>query len=653
MRRLLGILAVATALSTSPAARAQMAPRESPRNASYTLTATLDPVNRLILGTGRLTWRNTSHTTTSELRFHMYWNAWRDSSSSWMRETKRNVNPGLYVRSSEDAGFIDLTALSLAGATSSDNLLATAHYIAPDDGNAEDRTVLAVPLTRPVAPGDTVVIDFAWNARVPRTVARTGVLGNYFFIGQWFPKIGVLEDRGWNTHQFHATTEFFADYGTYDVRLTVPNGWIVGATGTEETRVDNGNGTSTHHYAQNDVHDFAWTTGPDFVDVRRRIELRDLPPVDVRLLLQREHSGQQDRHFAAARATLESYGQWFGAYPYGHLTIVDPATVFNAAAQGNGTDGMEYPTLITAGTRWSSPWSSNEPEGVTVHEIGHQFWYGLVGTNEFEHAWMDEGINTYATARVMAESFPNRFVVTERYFGALVPWPYEDVRWSRDVTGNRLDAYRAAPDWDAPATDSWKYWPAGARSATYAKTALWLTALERTIGWDVLQRGLSTLFATSTFGHPTPDDFWTTIGETSGRDLSWFANAVYRSAARFDYAVARVDARATDTGAVDSAVTIRRLEEGVFPLSIRVTFDDDSNVTETWDGADRWKTFSYRRGASVRSVEVDPDRVLTLDRNYTNNSWTAHPRAVAAATKWSIRWFTWVQNVLMTYAFFS
>lgn len=660
MRRFLGFLAAALVASASViaaqapgAAAPETRPAQSPRNANYTLTATLDPVNRLILGTGRLTWRNTAHVPATELRLHMYWNGWRDRSSSWLREQALGTTPALFRRPTEDAGFIDLTTLALAGTASSENLLPGAHYIAPDDGNADDRTVLTVPLARAVAPGETVSLDFSWNARVPRTFARTGALDRYFFIAQWFPKIGVLDDAGWNAHQFHATTEFFADYGVYDVRLTVPTDWIVGATGTREALVDNGNGTSTHHYVERDVHDFAWTTAPDFIDVHRRIELRNLPAVDVRLLLQREHAGQEDRHFAAAAATLQSYGTWFGPYPYGHLTIVDPVTVFNASAQGNGTDGMEYPTLITAGSRWSSPWTSNEPEGVTVHEIGHQFWYGLVGSNEFEHAWMDEGINTYATARVMAEAFPNRFVVTERYFGSLVPWPYDDVRWSRDVSGNRLDVYRAAPDWDAPSTPAWQYWPATARSVTYAKTALWMTSLERVLGWETMQRVLSTFFASATFRHPSPQDFWNTAATVSGRDLSWFEDAVYRSAARFDYGVATVNGRTTDSGAVDSTVVVRRIEEGVFPIDVRVTFSDASSVTERWDGQARWHALKYRRGASVTTVEVDPDRVLTLDRNYTNNSWTASPRADAAASKWSLRWFTWVQNVLMTYAFFS
>src|SRR5262249_23639734 len=153
------------------------------------------------------------------------------------------------------------------------------------------------------------------------------------------------EDDGWNCHQFHAATEFFSDYGVYDVSLTVPGGWIVGATGLERNRDDNTDGTTMHRFRAEDVHDFVWTTSPDFLERLARFEDPNLPPVEMRLLLQPEHADQADRHFEATRTTLRYYGEWYGAYPYGHITIVDPAWQSN-------TGGMEYPTLFTAGTRW-------------------------------------------------------------------------------------------------------------------------------------------------------------------------------------------------------------------------------------------------------------------------------------------------------------
>src|SRR5207248_1252912 len=129
-----------------------------------------------------------------------------------------------------------------------------------------------------------------------------------------------------------------------------------------------------------------------------RFEQEGLPPVEMRLMIQPEHLSQTERHFAATRAALRYYGQWFGAYPYGHITIIDPAWRSQA-------DGMEYPTLFTARTNWLTPPSSIDPEDVIVHETGHQWFYGMVGSNEFEDGWMDEGLDTFANTRVDAEAF--------------------------------------------------------------------------------------------------------------------------------------------------------------------------------------------------------------------------------------------------------
>ena len=246
--------------------------------------------------------------------------------------------------------------------------------------------------------------EITWTSRVPRTFARTGVVGDLLL-----PRPVVPEDRRVRRLRLELppvppATEFFADFGNYDVRLTVPSGWVVGATGRERSRREEGDGTTTHHYYQEDVHDFAWTTSPDYRERTAQFEHATLPAVRMRLLLQPEHEGQADRHFAATRAALKYYGEWFGAYPYGHITIVDPAWQSDAG-------GMEYPTLFTAGTRWLAPRGATQPEGVTIHEAGHQFWYGVVATNEFEHAWMDEGLNTFATARAIAEVFEPNYLV--------------------------------------------------------------------------------------------------------------------------------------------------------------------------------------------------------------------------------------------------
>ena len=636
----------------------------SPRNASYTITARLDPASRTLTGEQLLTWRNTSSIPATSLRFHLYYNAWRNTRSTWMREIALAGFPELAERPEADWGWIDVTSLKLVGTSGAPvDVTSTMRFIAPDDGNVDDRTVAEVPLAAPVAPGATVNIQIAWSSRVPRTFARTGAIGNYYFLGQWFPKIGVLQDTGWNCHQFHAATEFFSDFGIYDVKLVVPSGWIVGATGTERGRRDEGDRTTTHHYYAEDVHDFAWTTSPDYVERIERFGHEGLPDVSMRLLLQPEHAGQAARHFNATRAALRYYGEWFGPYPYGNITIIDPAWQ-------SGADGMEYPTLFTAGTRWLAPRAVADPEDVTVHEAGHQFWYGVVATNEFEHAWMDEGLNTFSTARTLDQFFGPQYY-SKRYFGGFVPWVFDDVPRSRATDGNYLSGYRDSGEADPQSAPSWRYWPETAGAITYFKTALWLNTLERMLGWDTLQQILSTYYKRYAFKHPEPKDFFAVANEVSKTDLTWFFDQVYRSSSHFDYAVDLFTSeQVSDRGIFGDAnkrtfsadersgdayrtrVVARRVGDGVFPVTVRVVFENNQEARWQWDGRDRWKMFEVDRPVRAVTAQVDPERVLLLDANYTNNSRSLAPKTNAAARKWSLAWLIWLQDHLLTYGFF-
>jgi hypothetical protein len=503
---------------------------------------------------------------------------------------------------------------------------------------------MAVRLPQAVDPGAQATIELQWTARVPRPFARTGVVGDFYFIAQWFPKLGVLEEDGWNTHQFHATTEFFSDYGVYDVRLTVPAGWVVGATGVERERRDNGDGMATHRYYQEDVHDFAWTASPDYVERRQRFEHPGLPPVDMRLLLQPEHAGQAARHFRATEVTLARYGGWFGGYPYGHITIVDPAFQSDA-------EGMEYPTLFTAGTKWLIPsvatyWG---PEDVTIHEAGHQWFYGIVGTNEFEHAWLDEGLNTYMEARVLDQDYDT--VLELRYFDEFIPWALKDLVLRRETYWNRLDGYRAAAESDDPSAPSYRFDPVTGRYITYNKAALWLNTLERWLGWDTMQRVLATYVERWQFRHPGPRDFFDVVTEVAGRDIGWFFDQVYRSSNVFDYGVQSLRSVSED-GGYRTDLVVRRYGEAYFPVDVRVTFENGESVTEQWNGRDRWRQFTYERPSKAVSAQVDPERVLLLDVNYTNNSRALAPLGRRAATKWALKWMVWLEDALLTWAFF-
>jgi len=616
-----------------------LAPPRSPRNANYTITARLDPATRTITGSEMIAWRNITQKPATTLQFHLYWNAWKNTRSTFMREQALGGFGGDVIRRADEWARMDVTTVTVGGADRS----ASRRFVTPDDDNANDETVMEVPLASPIGPGATATITVAWTAHVPRTFARTGAVGNFFFIAQWFPKLGVLQDEGWNCHQFHAGTEFFSDYGVYDVSLTAPAGWPVGATGVERERRDEGNQT-VHRFYQEDVHDFAWTTSPDYIVHTARFEHPTLPPVEMRLLLQPEHGRQADRHFDATRTTLKYYGEWFGPYPYGHITIVDPAFQ-------SGAGGMEYPTLFTAGTRWLAPPRVTTPEGVTVHEAGHQFWYGIVGNNEFEDAWMDEGVNTFSTARAIAQVYEPNFLAL-RYFGGFVPWVIRDIALSRESEGNRLTGYRHDARSDTPSTPSFRYFPSTGGSITYNKTALWLNTLERWRGWPTLQRIMATHFARWQFRHPKPDDFFRTASEVAGQDLTPFFDEVYRSSNVFDYGIAELKS-VREGDLYHTTVVVRRYGEARWPDFIRVRIDfKDHQVAELqrWEDADRWKAYVYDGPAPAISAQVDPNRVLLLDTNYTNNSKTLAPKGGAAATKWASQWVVWLQDCLLSWA---
>jgi hypothetical protein len=612
----------------------------SPRNANYRMDVRLDHERRQLAGRSTITWRNISATPTSELQFHLYWNAWRDAASSWMRE-RRLAGPS--ATRADAWGSMDIAAIRVGPRPDAlRDVTGSMRFIAPDDGNADDRTVMTVPAER-IDPNATVTIEIDWSAKIPRPFARTGYVDDYYFIAQWFPKIGVLEDTGWNTHQFHTATEFYADYGVYDVRITAPAPFVVGASGRRLALTTNDDGTLTHRYVGEDIHDFAWTASPEYQELTRTFEHATLPSTEMRLLVLPEHRDLADRFFDATAAALKYYGEWFGAYPYGYVTIVDPAFQ-------SGADGMEYPTLFTGRSRWLAPARVSVPESTTTHEAGHQFWYGIVATNEFEHAWMDEGLNTFSTARTLEAAFPE-FAVERRYFGGFVPWVF-DIPVPRSTDGNRLPGYRDAVEADVQATPTFRYWPGTHATVSYNKTALWLHTLERHLGWPTVQKILATYFERWKFRHPRPQDFFDVATEASGQDLRWFFDQVYRSSNAFDYGVQDLVVEPAADGRVRSTTVARRYGEATFPVEVVTTFADGEVVTEKWDGLDRRALFVYERATPAVKVEVDPRRVLLLDINYANNSRLQSPRSDTASLKWSLTWMVWLEDLMLTYGFF-
>ena len=395
-------------------------PERSPRNASYTIEAHLDPEKRTLTGSLLLDWRNTSDQALASFPFHLYWNAFRNNLSTTARGEGRRA-PTERMRDERSFGWIEVKSVRLLGEVEED-LTPTLTYM-NEDGNIDDRSVMQVRTSAPVAPGESARFRIEWESRIPHgSVGRAGFVHDYHFIVQWFPKIGVFWNGQWNCHPFYAWTEFFSDFGVYDVKLSLPPGFVVGATGRLDSKTVNPDGSETYRFLQEDVHDFAWTASRRFLERRARFEDAGYPPVEIRLLLQPEHAHLAERYLEATKIALRTYGTWSAPYPYPQITVVDPAW-------GSSSGGMEYPTLFTGGATVLAPRELQSPEGVTIHEAGHQFWYGLVANNEFEEAWLDEGFNSYMTAKASHHSlgprgWGRRFFGADQGRGARTGWPF-------------------------------------------------------------------------------------------------------------------------------------------------------------------------------------------------------------------------------------
>ena len=357
-----------------------------PETVLYSIEVALDPETHRLQGKELVRWTNNTGVSTDELWFHLYLNAFASSETTFMRELgsgslRRRVTP------QGDWGWIQVESLLLDDGT---DLLPAMEFMRPDDGNISDFTVIRVQLPWVVRPGSAVELVIEFSAQLPWIIARTGFVEDFHLVGQWFPKLGVFEgELGWNCHQFHASSEFFADFGTYRVAMTVPEDWVVGATGVEIERTPLEAGVRIVHRAQR-VHDFAWCAAPSSLmemveadfdparDVppqwleRARALLGlsaadlELPPMRLRLIVPRVQQALVPRMLRAARLGVAWYGLFYGPYPYPQLTIVSPPP----AAMEAG--GMEYPTFITTGT---GNLDASIPAGHRTRLERHGLWW--------------------------------------------------------------------------------------------------------------------------------------------------------------------------------------------------------------------------------------------------------------------------------------
>jgi hypothetical protein len=592
----------------------------SQRVVAYDMDAKYNAKAHSLDATETLTYHNLTGQPLDTFPFHLYLNGFQPT-STWIREGKREGTRGQDFKKWESKSY-GAEEIKSFEVVSQGDFTSQLQYVHPDDDNKDDRTVVQVHLPKPIPPDGYVQFKIKFHDQFPETLERTGWNRDFILGGQWFPKVGVWWHGAWNCHQFHAYTEFFADFGVYDVKLTVPQYEVVGASGIEVSSLNNPDGTKTVTYHGDDIHDFAWTASPHYLIYNDTFQ-GSMGPVKLRIMMQPAHWNQAERHARITKETMDHFDRWYGPYPYKTLTVVDPDP-------GSQAMGMEYPTFITGGTTWFMPKGLLFPELVVEHEFGHQYWYGMVATNEFEDAWMDEGINQYTEAKVMDSIFgPSTSNIN--LWGVT----------AGESDGDRL-GYEAVADLDPIAKNGWQYADSNSYGGiTYGKTALALLTLESVIGEDTMRGAMHTYFLRYRFTHPTKEDFLKTIEEVSGRDLRWYFNQAVYGTQVLDDEVLKISSVPVDwykenlkekKGETEyvSNVWIHRKGEFVMPIDVEIKFDNGDKVREHWDGQDRWVRYAYQKKAKVESVEVDPDHKIYFDRNNFNNSRTAEANGAPA-----------------------
>ena len=618
----------------------------------YEIEVVLDPETHRLEGVESIRWTNRTGVSTDEIYIHLYLNAFASSQTTFMRELQWR---SLRNRTDPDGdwGWIQIGRLILDDGS---DLLPAMEFVRPDDENPDDFTLARVGLPRVVEPGEVVGLDLEFEAQLPLIIARTGFVGDFHLVGQWFPKIAVFAgERGWNRHQFHASSEFFADFGSYLVTITAPEEWVVGATGVEVRSSIPAAGQQTVVYRAQRVHDFAWCTAPpDLMEVveadfepgrdvpmpwldRARALLGlsaaelELPPMRLRLIVPREQRKLAPRMIHAARLSVAWYGLYYGAYPYPQLTIVSPP----AGAREAG--GMEYPTFMTTGAdRLDAhpPFSwSSDIESLTAHEFGHQYFQGLLASNEFEEGWLDEGVTSFSDVSCVTAIADDGLVPEIAAFDF---WGSERLSFARP----RLPVTVAGKAWEH--RSRWAYYV-----ASYTKMAITMRTIEGLIGSEAMARGMRSYVERFRFRHPTGSDLVEVLSEAAGWDLGpFFDQAVYGDAVP-DWSVLSVHHRrprpvegfswdggarielegeaSSDDNAVDNEwiVDLQLARRGDFigPIEVELRWSDGTVERRIWESETRWVRWRLEGSSRLEQVVIDPDVVWALETHRADNYW--------------------------------
>lgn len=485
---------------------------------SYKIDVTLNDQEKSLKGFESIVYKNNSPSTLNFIWFHIWPNAYKDENTALFRQIKSDT---------ARAGKLEkYTYGSIEGLNFKVNGKVAATEAHPDPLYID---VLKLKLSKPLKPGDSVTITTDFKVNLPSYFSRSGFAEGEFMVCQWYPKPAVFDKNGWHEFPYLDMGEFYSNYASFDVNITVPADYVVGATGVLQNadelaaykrigakNVANREGKPVRYTAVNkashkklnykisNVPDFAWFADKKFVIQYDTLKLASGRVIDAFTYYHDKDSTLWNYSVDYAKDAVKRYSKWIGEYEYPVVQVVE-------GPKNNSSGGMEYPTI----TLITSPDSKKESlDAVIAHEVGHNWFMSMLGSNERKHAWQDEGLNTYFQFRYEAEKYRSNSI-----FGSGIPIEVQALPVKEfmstiygALSGIPMESAIDLPSDQFKTSDDYS-------TASYLKAALWVYILEAGIGKEKVDNAFQHYFKLWKGKHPQPQDLKAAFEESLGVDL--------------------------------------------------------------------------------------------------------------------------------------
>lgn len=543
------------------------------QEAHYTISVTLDDRAHTLAGDLAFEYVNHSPDALSEIWLHCWPNAYASRRSAFNRQKLAQDDTEFHFAPDSARGGLERLDFTADGQKAAWQF----------DRDNPDIAMLTLP--KPLPPGGRVRIATPFLLKIPASFSRLGHVGQSYQLTQWFPKPAVYDARGWHPMPYLDQGEFYSEFGSFDVTITLPDNYVVGATGVLQTASEwqflqekeaatrekikrpaagpagksaksaeapfppSSAAMKTLRFTADSVHDFAWFADKRFHVLRDTARLASGRTVDCWVMFTDENFRPWQKGAFYVRRSVEFYSELVGEYPWPQATAV------HSALSAGG--GMEYPMITVIGNT-SDPGSLDE---VITHEVGHNWFYGILASNERDHPWLDEGLNTYYELRYMKKYYGNSIAdnaLPKQFYDPKVYGPPLYTAYLM-LARNHRDV--------PPDSRSDRFTALGYGLQAYMKPALCMAWLEKSAGTAAFDRAMQAYYRDWRFRHPGPGDLresW----RAAGLEADWFFQAM-QTRRKTDYALKKVEKTAggyrltiRNRGALNAPFPVTALRDG-------------------------------------------------------------------------------------------